>query len=263
MKIGRWLKMWIEGKKIKGKLQLEPEGYTTRTDEIRTLVKCGAIRGCSAQLKSIRSKPREGGGTEFQEHELLSVSLVPIGCDPSTLIEARANGVSTKTIREIFREQNKNASLAERIQDARFAVKLHNEQEKPKMTKIYTEREREEVRLRAEQTLLRAGYKVPPKKKTISAYVEKESLDQKTAHSKESLAKAKAMIEKWKREKAVAHAEAEAKAQAEKRQRDKEEVAARKEAQDRRDYKRFEWKDDKHFVTWQGRKIPKSYWEKD
>jgi len=73
MKIGRWLKVWVEGKKLKGKLQFEPQGSSTRIDEIRTLIKCGAIRGCSVQLKPIRSKSRESTGTEFIEHELLAV----------------------------------------------------------------------------------------------------------------------------------------------------------------------------------------------
>jgi hypothetical protein len=258
VKIGQWLKCWVEGKKLKGKLQLEPEGTSSRIDELRVLIKCGAIRGCSAQLKPIRSRPREGGGTEFLEQELLSVNLVAIGCDPSALLEAKANNVSTKTIREIFREQNKNASLAERIQAARFAVKLHQEQEGPKMTKLYTEREREDVRRRAEERLTRAGYKLPPKKKTVSSYVD----DQKMTHNRESLAKAKAMIAKWKREKSVAQAKASSKASTEKRRRENEEMKMQKEARDLRDYKRTGWRDDEHFVTWQGRKIPKSEWEK-
>jgi HK97 family phage prohead protease len=262
--IGYWLRAYIEGDKLKGQLHLAPQGSSPRLDELRALVKCGALRCCSVGFKPIRSRPREGGGTEFLEQELLECSLVALGCNPSALIEAKSMGVSVKTIRKIVKEQNKNASLAERIQDARFAVKLHNEERnKPKLTKIYTAREREEIQLRAEQHLLRAGYKLPPKKKTISAYVERESSDQRIAHAKDSLAKAKEMIEKWNREKALERAKAESKARVEKRQREKEEVAARKEARDRRDYKRFEWKDDEHFVTWQGQKIPKSAWEKD
>jgi hypothetical protein len=256
VKIGRWLKAWVEGKKLKGKLQLEPEGSSDRIDELRVLIKCGAIRGCSAQLKPVRSKPRAGGGTEFLEQELLSVNLVAIGCDPSALLEAKANGVSTKTIREIFREQNKNASLAERIQSARFAVKLHQEQEGPKMTKLYTQREREDVRRRAEERLARAGYKIPPKKKTVGSYVD----DQRTAHNKESLAKAKSMIAKWKREKALAQAKASSVPRngGEKMK----EMKMQKEARDLRDYKRTGWRDDEHFVTWRGQRILKSEWEK-
>jgi hypothetical protein len=260
-KIGRWLKIWVEGKKLKGKLQLlsqDPSDSSSYIDELHVLIKCGAIHGCSAQLKPIRSKPRAGGGTEFLEQELVAVNLVAIGCDHSVLLEAKGKGVSSKTLREIFREQNKNASLAERIQAARFAVKLH-EQDKPKMTKLYTEREREDVRRRAEEKLVSSGYKLQPRKKTISAYVD----DQRMAHNRESLAKAKAMIAKWKREKALEQARARAKKIAEKLRREREVAMAEKAARDRRDFKRFEWQDDKHFVTWKGQKIPKSEWEKD
>jgi hypothetical protein len=264
LKIGRWLKTWTEGKKLKGKLLLESrdsfkelshDSSSSRVDEIHTLVKCGAIRGCSVQFKPIRSKQRTGGGTDFIEQELLAVNLVALGCDPAVLVEAKAKGVSTKVIREIFREQNKNASLAERIQAARFAVKLH-EQDKPKMTRLYTHREREDVRRRAEETL---GYKIPPRTKTISSYVD----DQRMTHNKESLAKAKAMISKWKKEKALEQARARAKKIAEKIRREREVAMAEKRVRDRRDFKRFEWGNDKRFVTWKGQKIPKSEWEKD
>jgi hypothetical protein len=258
-KIGHWIKVWTEGNKLKAKLQLEPQGSSPYTDELRILVKCGAIRAVRASFKPIRSKPREGGGTEFIEQSLLTVALAAFGRNPQALMEAKANGVSTKTIRGLFAEQNKNASLAERIQDARFSVRLQgDDSNKPKLNRIYTEREKEEISRKAEQILLRAGYKIPPKKKTIGTYIRNEQME----HNRESLKRARAMIEKWRKEKAAAEVKAAAKARAEKLQQEKETMVAQKEVRDRKNYKGFQWRGEDHFVEWRGRKIPKSRWER-
>ena len=256
-KIGTWIKTWVESNKLKGKLQLEPEGSSAHIDEIRTLVKCGAIRAVRATFKPIRSKPREGGGTEFTEQSLLTVSLVAFGRNPAALVKAKVAGVSTKAIRELFREQNKNASLAERIQDARFSVRMHNdERNKPQLNKIYSAKEKDEINRRAEQILLGAGYEISPKKKTIASYVKEQLNDQATTHAKQPLAKAKAMIAKWEKEKALKKERLEQ----EQKQRDKARDEAARVLRTREKYQGTYWGGEDHFVEFGGHKIPKSKW---
>ena len=112
---------WKNGKLI-GRLKLAPEGTSARIDEIRKLIKCGVLRGVSAEFKPLESVPLKSGGTHFLRQELIAVSICSIPANPNALLQAKAAGVSTATIREIMREQTKNATLAERIAEARATV---------------------------------------------------------------------------------------------------------------------------------------------
>jgi hypothetical protein len=142
---------WKNGA-LHGRLKLAPEGASQRIDEIRKLIKCGVLRGVSAEFKPLESVPLKSGGTHFLRQELIAVSICSIPANPNALLNAKAMGVSTATIREIMREQTKSATLAERIAEARATVQAERmavqkraekilENYKPSKSK-YTEAER-------------------------------------------------------------------------------------------------------------------------
>jgi len=87
---------------------------------------------------------------------LVETSLVCIPANPSALLQAKALGVSTATIRMIFKEQNINASLAERIADARASIK-------------YSEQERRAIQRKAKRKLAELKAKDPATEKVDRA----------------------------------------------------------------------------------------------
>jgi HK97 family phage prohead protease len=163
---------WKNGA-LHGRLKLAPQGTSDRIDEIRKLIKCGVIKGVSAEFKPLESTPLKSGGTNFLRQELIAVSICSIPANPNALLTARSMGVSVTTIREIMKEQTKNLTLAERIEEARVTVQA----------------ERAEVQRRAEAIIA----KIPTSK---PKYTEAECL---AIH-----AKAKAKNAEWLKEKAEA-----------------------------------------------------------
>jgi phage head maturation protease len=112
---------WKNGA-LHDRLKLAPQGTSERIDEIRKLIACGVIKGVSAEFKPLESTPLKSGGTHFLRQELIAVSICSIPANPNALLQARALGVRTATIREIMKEQTKNLTLAERIAEARATV---------------------------------------------------------------------------------------------------------------------------------------------
>jgi hypothetical protein len=175
---GRWEKPYVEGKKLKARLILAPAGSSPRIDEIRALVSCGALRACSVGFAPIRSRPRAGGGIEYLEQSLLECSLVAVGCHPSALMEAKRLGVTTSTIRKIFRMSNNddNLTLGERIARAKAARK------------------------KAEAVLKRSKTKSDPPPKLLTARPEMREKATSMSRNKQIHEKAKAYIRKIQRE---------------------------------------------------------------
>jgi HK97 family phage prohead protease len=126
--IGRWTNLRIEKGALRGRLVMAPEGTSPRIDELRKLISCGVLRAVSVGFKPIKSEPRKSGGRSYTAQTLVETSLVCIPANPSALLQAKALGVSTATIKMIFKEQNKNASLAERIADARSSIRYSEQQ---------------------------------------------------------------------------------------------------------------------------------------
>jgi HK97 family phage prohead protease len=159
---------------LHGKLKLAPEGTSQRIDEIRKLIKCGVIKGVSAEFKPLESTPLNGG-THFLRQELIAVSICSIPANPNALLMAKSMGVRTATIREIMKEQTKSATLAERIAEARATVQA----------------ERMEIQRRAEAIIA----KIPPSK---PKYTETQRIEiQRKAKARcAELLKKKAEIEK-------------------------------------------------------------------
>jgi hypothetical protein len=97
---------WKDGQLL-GRLSLAPEGTSARHDEIRKLIQCRVLKGIACGFRPIESVPLKSGGRHFLKQELVEVSVCAFGCHPDALLQAKAMGVSTETIRMIFKAQNK------------------------------------------------------------------------------------------------------------------------------------------------------------
>jgi flagellar biosynthesis GTPase FlhF len=154
---------WKNGA-LQGRLKLAPQGTSERIDEIRKLIKCGVIKGVSAEFKPLESTPLKSGGTNFLRQELIAVSICSIPANPNALLQAKALGVRTATIREIMKEQSKNATLAERIAEARATVQAERAEVQRRAEAIvakipsksrYSDAERVAIRRKAEAAIAR------------------------------------------------------------------------------------------------------------
>ncbi|UGA45660.1 HK97 family phage prohead protease [Bradyrhizobium quebecense] len=123
--IGRWVNVRVEGGKLRGHLQLAPEGTSNRIDEVRKLVFAGILKSCSVGFHPIDSMPRPGskrGGTRYLQQRLVECSVCSVPANANALmLEARGLGVSAGVIRAIFK-QSTDASLAERQAHARASL---------------------------------------------------------------------------------------------------------------------------------------------
>ncbi len=126
--IGRMLGLCVEegkdGKKLIGTLHLAPATTSPRIAEIHKLVDAGILRAVSIAVRPSESLPLKSGAKHHTKSELISVSLVAIPVNVDALMSVK--GVSKELKKEIFKEQTRNASLAERIQEAKRAVKQYN-----------------------------------------------------------------------------------------------------------------------------------------
>jgi HK97 family phage prohead protease len=120
--IGTMKNLRIVGNSLRGDLHMAPEGTSKRIDELRKLIKCGVLKAVSVGFKPIQKEARSNGGIKYIRQELIEVSLVACPANPNSLLQAKSMGVSTATIRTVFRETNKNLTLAERIAEARATV---------------------------------------------------------------------------------------------------------------------------------------------
>jgi hypothetical protein len=100
MKDVRW-----KDNQLVGRLTLAPEGTSARHDELRKLIKLGILKGISCSFRPIESVPLKGG-VHYLKQELISVSVCAFGCHPDALLQAKADNVSTETIRAVFKAQN-------------------------------------------------------------------------------------------------------------------------------------------------------------
>ena len=81
------------------------------------------------------------GGVKYLKQELVETSLCAVPANPSALLQAKALGVSKETIKMIFKQQGKQATLAERVARSRRAIqkaKMILAKAKPKPPKLLT-----------------------------------------------------------------------------------------------------------------------------
>jgi HK97 family phage prohead protease len=174
----------VEGDKLKFKLKFAPAGASMKADECRSLVKCGILRGISVGFISLQSAPRENGGTHHQKMRLMEISLVSIPANSSAYLEAKRLGVSSQTIRKMFKMNNDHATLGERIAVAKENVRR------------YSVEERAEILRRAKAVLI--GHKsTKPLRLPMSDQAREKS--DRIARNKAVIVKAKATLARLKR----------------------------------------------------------------
>ena len=105
--IGKWANLRIINGKLRGHLQLAPEGTSDRIDEIRRLVDADILRAVSVGFLPMKSEPlnKSGGGLRFLQSKLVESSLVAIPANPNALAVARSLNISASTAAMIFAEQ--------------------------------------------------------------------------------------------------------------------------------------------------------------
>jgi HK97 family phage prohead protease/HK97 family phage major capsid protein len=102
--IGKWNNLRVANGKLRGHLQLAPEGTSDRIDEIRRLVDADILRAVSVGFMPIKSEPltKDSHGTRFLNSELVETSLVAIPANPNALAVARSLNISRDTVAMVF-----------------------------------------------------------------------------------------------------------------------------------------------------------------
>jgi HK97 family phage prohead protease len=186
--IGTMRNLRVEGQLLRGDLHLAPRTTSPRLAEIHALVECGVLRAVSIGFLPIESSQLSSGGRDYKKTELVEVSLVAVPANAEALMQAKALGVSTKTISEIFRQQTKATTLAERIAASKLAVKK------------YSKAEKAEVLRRARATLSKSKSRSQPKLLPVSPEARLKA--ERQQYNKAVLERAKAMVAEHRAEKA-------------------------------------------------------------
>jgi HK97 family phage major capsid protein/HK97 family phage prohead protease len=114
--IGTWADVRVEGKQLKGRLEMAPEGTSQRIDEIRRLIDADVLRAVSVGFKPIEAKDRENTdwGTVFIKCELIETSVVAVPANPNALAVAKSLKISSETINFVFAGQGKEDKIKRR-----------------------------------------------------------------------------------------------------------------------------------------------------
>jgi HK97 family phage prohead protease len=90
--VGAWTEATeaTDGLRLKGRLLV---GEVRRADEVRALVKAGAVRGLSIGFLTQKAMPRKGGGRTISKLELLEASLVAIPMHPGAKVTSAKTAV--------------------------------------------------------------------------------------------------------------------------------------------------------------------------
>ena len=84
-----------DGLRLKGRLLV---GEVRRADEVRSLVRAGAVRGLSIGFITKKAMPRKGGGRTITKLELLEASLVAIPMHPGARVTSAKSAVRALSI---------------------------------------------------------------------------------------------------------------------------------------------------------------------
>ncbi|CAN7481184.1 HK97 family phage prohead protease [Mesorhizobium sp. LjNodule214] len=79
-----------DGLRLKGRLLV---GEVRRADEVRALVKAGAVRGISIGFVTRKAIARKGGGRTISQLELLEASLVTLAMHPGAKVTSAKSAV--------------------------------------------------------------------------------------------------------------------------------------------------------------------------
>ena len=113
--IGKWSKVRVVDKQLRGHLELAPAGTSARIDEIRKLIDAGILRAVSVGFRPKGSKPRpESEGLYFTKAELVDTSLVSVPANPNALAIAKSLEISPATIDVVFAGKGKENAMRRR-----------------------------------------------------------------------------------------------------------------------------------------------------
>jgi HK97 family phage prohead protease len=114
--IGKWTRVRVIDKQLRGHLELAPAGTSDRIDEIRKLIDAGILRAVSVGFRPKESKPRPESdyGVFFTKAELVETSLVSVPANPNALAIAKSLKISPTTIDLVFAGKGKGRGIARR-----------------------------------------------------------------------------------------------------------------------------------------------------
>ncbi len=114
--IGKWANLRVEGKSLRGDLELAPYGTSERINEVRRLIEADILRAVSVGFRPIESTPRDGSsfGYVFTKCELVETSVVAVPANPNALAVAKSLKISPATMNLVFAGQGKRDAVTRR-----------------------------------------------------------------------------------------------------------------------------------------------------
>ena len=116
--VGKWHKLRIQGKALRGHLELAPKGTSPRINEIRKLVEAGILKAVSVGFRPIDYTPLNPkqlfGGSRFTKQELVETSLVAVPANPNALAIAKSLNVSAATMDLVFAKTGRTDDVQRR-----------------------------------------------------------------------------------------------------------------------------------------------------
>jgi HK97 family phage prohead protease/HK97 family phage major capsid protein len=115
--IGKWSDVRVDGRQLRGRLELAEPGTSPLVDTVRALVDQGILRAVSVGFKPIDKKPLNKDADEwfgpfrFMKSELLECSLVAVPANPRALSTAKSLALASDMLAEVFCK-NAGASAA-------------------------------------------------------------------------------------------------------------------------------------------------------
>jgi HK97 family phage prohead protease len=102
--IGKWSKLRVVDKQLRGELELAPKGTSERIDELRALIAADILRAVSVGFRPMETKPRKESdyGVFYTKAELVECSLVSVPANPNALAVAKGLRISPATIDLVF-----------------------------------------------------------------------------------------------------------------------------------------------------------------
>lgn len=94
---------WVaaEASALKARMEFAPAEANPMAEMVRALVDFGALRATSVRFRPLKSNWNdERGGMDFEEHELLEFSIVPVPANPEALLDAKAAGIAVAPLRK-------------------------------------------------------------------------------------------------------------------------------------------------------------------
>lgn len=137
--IGTWENVRAEKDRLIGRLVMAAEGTSQRIDELRRLIEQGILRAVSVGFNVTKFGTPGKSAFDFEEMELLEVSLVSVPSNTNAVAKARALNISESTLRMAFGEPAEPG--LKRASPGETATKPpHQQRQTPVTTKTLSQR---------------------------------------------------------------------------------------------------------------------------